>query len=136
MLGRPGGPGTPACGLDPVDRQVAESGHPDGDRPHVPGPDVAGAADAAGEGVTGVRPGQRAVHHADLRRRGGLDEYALADATAPAPVPDALDAATAGDARARAGPSTMLAQPAGRHVRGKLVRTGRRPVRPSVSCLR
>ncbi|TDC26990.1 zinc-binding alcohol dehydrogenase [Streptomyces sp. 8K308] len=80
-----------ACGLNPVDYQVAAGGHPDWGWPHVLGLDVAGTVDAVGEGVTGVGPGERVAHHGDLRRPGGFAEYALADASALAHVPEALD---------------------------------------------
>lgn len=83
-----------ACELNPVDNQVA-AGHPDWSWPHVLGLDVAGIVDTAGEGVTGVRPGQRVAFHGDLRRPGGLAEYTLAEAAVLAPVPATPCAATA-----------------------------------------
>ncbi|MBL1065211.1 zinc-binding dehydrogenase [Streptomyces sp. 7-21] len=84
-----------ACGLNPVDYQLAAAGHPDWTWPHVLGLDVAGTVDAVGEGVTRVRPGQRVACHGDLRRHGGLAAYTLADAAAVAGLPDGLDAASA-----------------------------------------
>ena len=84
-----------ACGLNPVDYQVAAAGHPDWAWPHVLGLDVVGTVDTVGEDVTGVRPGQRVAVHGDLRRPGGFAEYTLSDATTLAEVPSALDAATA-----------------------------------------
>lgn len=84
-----------ACGLNPVDYQVAAGGHPDWTWPHVLGLDVAGTVDALGEGVTGVHPGQRVVFHGDLRRPGGFAEFTLADATTLATVPDTVDWAVA-----------------------------------------
>ncbi|MFD5319440.1 zinc-binding dehydrogenase [Streptomyces sp. NPDC127098] len=80
-----------ACGLNPVDYQVAAGGHPDWSWPHVLGLDVAGTVDAVGAGVTDPSPGQRVAYHGDLRAPGGFAEYALADATTLARVPDALD---------------------------------------------
>ncbi|MER5753851.1 zinc-binding dehydrogenase [Streptomyces sp. NPDC002088] len=84
-----------ACGLNPVDYQVAAEGHPDWTWPHVLGLDVAGTVDAVGEGVTGVHPGQRVVFHGDLRRPGGFAVYALADTTTLATVPDTIEWAVA-----------------------------------------
>lgn len=84
-----------ACALNPVDYQLAAGGHPDWSWPHIPGLDVAGTVEAIGDGVTGVRPGQRVAYHGDLRRPGGLAEYTLADVTTLATVPDELDAVTA-----------------------------------------
>ena len=80
-----------ACGLNPVDYQVAAGGHPDWSWPHVLGLDVAGTVDAVGAGVTELPPGQRVAYHGDLRAPGGFAEYALADATTLARVPDALE---------------------------------------------
>ncbi|MDT0310422.1 zinc-binding dehydrogenase [Streptomyces sp. DSM 44917] len=84
-----------AAALNPVDYQVGGGGHPDWSWPHVLGLDVAGTVDALGEGVGHVTLGQRVAYHGDLRRPGGFAEYALAEADALAPVPEALDAATA-----------------------------------------
>lgn len=83
------------CGLNPVDYQIAASGHPDWAWPHVLGLDVVGIVDALGEGVTGTHVGQRVAYHGDLRRPGGYAEYALADASVLAPVPARLDAVSA-----------------------------------------
>ncbi|MFD7134682.1 zinc-binding dehydrogenase [Streptomyces sp. NPDC059894] len=115
VLDRPGGPGTlrvadvprpepgpgrvrvrvEACGLNPVDYQVAAGGHPDWAWPHVLGLDAAGTVDAVGDGVTGVRPGERVVFHGDLRRPGGFAEYVLADEAVLARIPASVDAVTA-----------------------------------------
>ncbi|MEV1009443.1 zinc-binding dehydrogenase [Streptomyces sp. NPDC049881] len=84
-----------ACGLNPVDYQIAGGGHPQWEWPHVLGLDVAGTVDAVGEGVTQVRVGQRVAFHGDLRRPGGFAEFAVADADVLAPLPDDLDAVTA-----------------------------------------
>jgi NADPH:quinone reductase-like Zn-dependent oxidoreductase len=84
-----------ACGLNPVDHQLAAAGHPDWHWPHVLGLDVAGIVDATGPGVSGVRRGQRVAYHGDLRRAGGLAGCALADAAVLAEVPDRVDAVTA-----------------------------------------
>jgi NADPH:quinone reductase len=84
-----------ACGLNPVDYQLAAHGVAEWSWPHVLGLDVVGTVDAPGPGVTGFRPGQRVACHGDLRRPGGFAEYTLADATTLAPVPAALDPAAA-----------------------------------------
>ncbi|WP_280254885.1 zinc-binding dehydrogenase [Nocardia wallacei] len=84
-----------ACGLNPVDYQVAAAGHLDWTWPHVLGLDVAGTVDAVGEDVTAVHPGQRVAYHGDLRRPGGLAEYALADVLTVALIPDSVDSASA-----------------------------------------
>ncbi|MER6084934.1 alcohol dehydrogenase catalytic domain-containing protein [Streptomyces sp. NPDC001833] len=84
-----------ACGLNPLDYQVAVGGHLEWAWLHVLGLDVAGRVDAVGDGVTGILPGQRVAFHGDLRRPGGLAEYALADAPTVAVVPDELSAVTA-----------------------------------------
>ncbi|CAL9675064.1 Phthiocerol synthesis polyketide synthase type I PpsC (plasmid) [Streptomyces sp. enrichment culture] len=115
VLDRPGTPGTlrltdvpvpepgvgqvrvrvAACGLNPIDYQVAAGGHPKWSWPHILGVDVAGTVDAVGEGVNDVRPGQRVVFHGDLRDNGGFAEYTLADATVLTTVPDTLAMASA-----------------------------------------
>ncbi|MFJ8201041.1 zinc-binding dehydrogenase [Streptomyces sp. NPDC096152] len=84
-----------ACGLNPVDYQLAAAGHPDWSWPHVLGLDVVGIVDALGEGVTGTQVGQRIAYHGDLRRPGGFAEYALAHAAVVTAVPSALDAVSA-----------------------------------------
>ncbi|MFE6892041.1 zinc-binding dehydrogenase [Streptomyces sp. NPDC057694] len=115
VLDRPGGPDTlriaelpfpepdvgqvrvkvAACGLNPVDYQLARDGHRDWTWPHVLGLDVVGTVDALGPGVTGARLGARVAVHADLRRPGGFAEYAAVDAAALAEVPAGVDAVTA-----------------------------------------
>ncbi len=84
-----------ACGLNPVDYRLAAAGHPDWSWPHVLGLDVVGIVDALGEDATGIRVGQRVACHTDLRRPGGLAEYALADCAVVAPVTPGLDAVSA-----------------------------------------
>ncbi|MET9435050.1 zinc-binding dehydrogenase [Streptomyces sp. NPDC006551] len=80
-----------ACGLNPVDYQIAKNGVAGLAWPHVLGLDVAGTVDALGEGVTRVGVGQRVAYHADLRRPGGFAEYTVGDAEVLAQVPAALD---------------------------------------------
>ncbi|MEY8038072.1 zinc-binding dehydrogenase [Saccharopolyspora cebuensis] len=84
-----------ACGLNPVDYQVAAAAPADWTFPHVLGLDVVGVVDAAGEDVPDVRPGERVAYHGDLRRRGGFAEFALADAAVLAPVPAGVDPVSA-----------------------------------------
>lgn len=60
--------------------------------PYTPGMEFAGIVDALGEGVTGVRPGERV---ASLGGRGGLAEYALSPAAALIPVPSTFTGAQA-----------------------------------------
>ncbi|MFT4084178.1 MAG: zinc-binding dehydrogenase [Nocardioides sp.] len=79
-----------ACGLNPVDDQVAAHGEPTWTWPHVLGLDVAGVVDRVGPGVLGFEPGDRVAFHGDLRRPGGLAEYAIAEATSLARIPDAV----------------------------------------------
>lgn len=80
-----------ACGLNPVDYQIAKNGVPGLAWPHVLGLDVAGTVDALGEGVTRVEVGQRVAYHGDLRRRGGFGEYTVGDAEVLARLPAALE---------------------------------------------
>lgn len=81
-----------ACGLNPVDSSTLATGHPDWTYPHVPGIDVVGRVHQLGEGVAHLRVGERVAVHADLRRGGGLAEFAAVDARAVARVPEGLDA--------------------------------------------
>ena len=60
--------------------------------PYTPGMEFAGTIDALGEGVTGLRVGQRV---ASLGGRGGLAEYAVSPAAALVPVPESFTAAQA-----------------------------------------
>ncbi|WP_102126706.1 NADPH:quinone oxidoreductase family protein [Deinococcus planocerae] len=60
--------------------------------PYTPGMEFAGTVDALGEGVTGVRVGQKV---ASLGGRGGLAEYAVSPAAALIPVPEHFTAAQA-----------------------------------------
>jgi NADPH:quinone reductase-like Zn-dependent oxidoreductase len=53
-----------------------------------------GIVDALGADVTSTRIGQRIAHHSDLRRQGGLAQYAVAEAAVLAAVPARLDAVT------------------------------------------
>ncbi|MFD0317827.1 NADP-dependent oxidoreductase [Streptomyces flavalbus] len=56
--------------------------------PAVPGGEIAGVVDAVGEGVDGLKAGDEVLGWSDT---GAYAEYALADATALAPKPAALD---------------------------------------------
>jgi NADPH:quinone reductase-like Zn-dependent oxidoreductase len=79
-----------ACGLNPVDVQVAGGGRPEWVWPHVLGLDVVGLVDQLGPGVSGWRIGQRVAWHGDLTRPGGLAEWAVARVDTVAAVPDGL----------------------------------------------
>lgn len=77
-----------AAGLNPVDYQVASGGHPLWAYPHIPGLDIAGVVHDAGPDPDPRWPvGTRVVWHQDLRRPGGLAEYAVAPAAVLAAVP-------------------------------------------------
>lgn len=84
-----------AVGLNPADYQLAQTGHPAWDYPHVPGLDIAGTVDSLGRGVAGFKEGQRLVVHADFRSQGGLADYAVVDAVALAKIPDEVSFAEA-----------------------------------------
>ena len=84
-----------AAGLNPTDYQRAQYGMPEWQWPAVLGLDVVGAVDTVGLGVTGLRPGQRVAYVGDIRDRGGFAEFALADASAVAIVPDEVDSISA-----------------------------------------
>ena len=58
-----------AVSLNPVDYQLAASGHPAWDYPFVLGLDVAGTIAALGPGVSGWRAGERVVYHGNLSSR-------------------------------------------------------------------
>jgi NADPH:quinone reductase len=87
--------GVEACGLNPVDYELAAAGAPHWTWPHVLGLDVCGTVDALGPGVSGVRVGQRVACHGDLRRRGALAERVVADAAVLTVVPDSVDPVSA-----------------------------------------
>jgi NADPH2:quinone reductase len=60
--------------------------------PFAPGCELAGIVKAVGEGVTHVKPGDRALA---LVMHGGFAEEAVADASGVVPLPDSVDFATA-----------------------------------------
>ena len=60
--------------------------------PFAPGCELAGVVKAVGEGVTHVKPGDRALA---LVMHGGFAEEAVADASGVVPLPDNVDFATA-----------------------------------------
>ena len=60
--------------------------------PYTPGMEFAGTIDALGEGVSGLKVGQRV---ASLGGRGGLAEFALSPAAALIPVPESFSGAQA-----------------------------------------
>ena len=84
-----------ACGLNPSDYQRAHYGMPGWEWPAVLGLDVVGVVDAVGAGVITFVPGDRVVFHADTQARGGLAEYAVAEAAVVVRVPDKVDSISA-----------------------------------------
>ena len=77
-----------AAGINFADIMQRRGLYPGGpDAPYVPGLEVAGTIDEAGEGV-GMSEGDRVV--AMLNRGGGYAEYALADARTLLPVPEGM----------------------------------------------
>ena len=60
--------------------------------PFVPGTEVAGTVDAAGEGVTRLRPGDRVVAFVGT---GGFAQYVCASQSQVAPLPPGIDVAVA-----------------------------------------
>jgi NADPH:quinone reductase-like Zn-dependent oxidoreductase len=84
---------TRACGLGFTDVIMRRGYYPFAPpMPFVPGYEVLGVVDAVGEGVTGLRPGQRV---AALTVHGGYAEYVYREAEHWVPVPDGLDDAEA-----------------------------------------
>ncbi|MCA6289383.1 MAG: NADPH:quinone oxidoreductase family protein, partial [Phenylobacterium sp.] len=73
------------CGLGYVDALVALGRYQvKPPLPHTPGQEVAGVVDALGEGVEGLRPGDRVM----ATVAGGFADFALAAAGACTPLPD------------------------------------------------
>ena len=84
-----------ACGLNPLDIELMQAGHPSWRWPHIPGLDVAGSVDAVGAEVRGFEVGERVLAHLDPARPGGLAEYVVADAQTVSRLPVAIDWVTA-----------------------------------------
>ena len=63
--------------------------------PHTPGIDVAGTVDALGDGVTGLRTGDRVIGFLPMAGVGAAAEYALAPAEALTPAPASIPLADA-----------------------------------------
>jgi NADPH:quinone reductase-like Zn-dependent oxidoreductase len=63
--------------------------------PHIPGIDVAGTVDAVGEGVTGVRAGDKVVGFLPMDADGAAAEYVVAPAGILAPAPSSIPLADA-----------------------------------------
>lgn len=77
-----------ACGLNFADLLLARGQYQERpDLPFILGMEVAGEVDALGEGVSGLKPGQRVAAFASS---GGLAEYACYPAKACLPLPDAM----------------------------------------------
>lgn len=79
-----------ACGLNPSDYQRAKYGVPEWEWPAVLGLDIAGTVHEVGAEVSGFKTGDRVTVLADIRARGGFAEYALANASALALIPDGV----------------------------------------------
>lgn len=76
-----------ACGVGYVDALVSLGRYQvKPPVPHIPGGEAAGVVDAVGEGVTGLKPGDRVMAQVG----GGFAEYAVARAPAVAKIPDAM----------------------------------------------
>jgi NADPH2:quinone reductase len=76
-----------ACGVGYVDALVALGRYQvKPPLPHTPGSEVAGVIEALGDGVSGLRVGQRVMAQA----RGGFAELALAPSAAVTPIPDGM----------------------------------------------
>lgn len=75
------------CGVGYVDALVALGRYQvKPPLPHTPGSEVGGLVEAVGEGVTGLRPGQRVM----AQVRGGFAQLATAPAAAVTPIPDRM----------------------------------------------
>lgn len=86
-----------AASLNPVDRWLAQDGHPAWEYPIVPGLDVCGIVESVGEGLSAddaarLAPGTRVAFHGDVRFPGAFAEYAVTEAYAAAVVPAGVTA--------------------------------------------
>lgn len=78
-----------AVGVNFADVLARQGLYPEAPKPpFVPGYEVAGVIDAVGEGVSGVKPGDRVVA---MTRFGGYAEYVAVSADQVFPIPPALD---------------------------------------------
>ncbi len=87
-----------AGAVNPVDTYFREGSYPPGDRPWIPGSDVAGVVEAAGEG-TDLEAGDRIVATAlGNDHQGTCAEYTVVPEEFAAPLPDSIgfEAAAAG----------------------------------------
>lgn len=87
-----------AIGVNPADSKWREGMFRDFmpiEMPHVPGYEVAGIVTAIGPDVDSFAPGDRVSVLLGNTTHGGYAEYALADASASARIPDGLDFAPA-----------------------------------------
>lgn len=81
-----------AAGLNPVEYKVARgAGIPTWHWPHILGQDCAGVIAGLGEGVSGLRVGDRVACHGDLGREGCFAEYVVDDAEAITRIPEDVD---------------------------------------------
>ncbi len=79
-----------SAGLNPVDYQMAETGHPDWTYPFVLGLDVAGEIEDIGEGVSGWKAGDKVFYHGDLTKQGGFAEFAATTSHTAAKLPEGM----------------------------------------------
>lgn len=107
-----------AVGLNPVDYQLAQSGHAAWQYPFILGLDVSGTIEELGERVTQWRPGEPVYYHGDLSRPGGYAQWAVAAAHVVKPmlhevialdeIPTALVRSPAGTSEARLSPRCAI----------------------------
>ncbi|MDR1606709.1 MAG: zinc-binding dehydrogenase [Streptococcaceae bacterium] len=79
-----------ACGLNPVDYKLVESGVSDWTYPHVLGVDGAGLVSQVGNEVTAFQVGDRVFCHDNLHQNGAFAEKIVIKAAAVAHMPDGL----------------------------------------------
>ena len=84
-----------ACGLNPVDWKLAQSGLPGWSWPHVLGQDIVGIITDVGPDGDQSDLGRYAVVHQDMRRNGGLAESVVVSSAAAARLPAGIDATAA-----------------------------------------
>ena len=84
-----------ACGLNPVDWKVGESGVAGWTWPHVLGLDIVGCVESVGPGGDQSLLGSRVAVHHNLAKQGGLARFVVVDLRMCCNVPERLDSITA-----------------------------------------
>lgn len=79
-----------AAGINPADWKILERGWQGWTFPKIAGLDGAGIVDSVGDGVSGLRRGERVYWHGRLARLGAYAEYVCIDAVMAVPLPSAL----------------------------------------------